>query len=311
MFARIEGSKQMPHDRFVAIVNPASGRRRAVQVLKQVNVVFEAAGARLDVQLCERPGHARQLAASIRLGNYDGCCVIGGDGTVHEVVNGLMHRNEPISLPLGVIPAGTGNTLHAQYGSNNPLAAAKAILAGQTVGLDVVRVKLDNEVIYCINIVGWGAVARINYLAEKIRLLGPMRYAVAAAAFVLRSQRRFARLTLDDQTSDDWFLFVIGCNTKLTGSGMMLAPHAEIGDDKIDVVVVRRASRWQLLKMLRKVYDGSHLSLPCVEYRQVSRFKIEHDDQFPLNLDGEALGHAPFAVEMMPAALSLFADQAR
>ena len=82
---------------------------------------------------------------------------------------------------------------------------------------------------------------------------------------------------------------------------MILAPHAEIDDGKIDVVVIRATSRLQQLKLFAKVFNGSHLSLPCVEYRQVRSFAITSDVREPLDLDGEIKGSTPFCAEMMPA----------
>jgi YegS/Rv2252/BmrU family lipid kinase len=289
--------------RYVVIVNPASGRRRGLQVLEQVRPVFESAGAELEAKVCERPRHAFQLASEIGDG-YQACCVIGGDGTIHEVVNGLMNRGVDAVLPLGLIPAGTGNTLHFhQQAAADPIEAAKRILTGRTSPLDVARVTMACGTVYCVNIVGWAAVADINIWAEQLRWCGPARYALAAFRYIAKPRSRFAKLVLDDEIVEDNFQMVIGCNTKYTGKGMMLAPRAEINDDKIDVVVVRHASRWEMLRLFQRVYDGSHLEMKCVEYHQVRRFAIELDDQRPLNLDGEAIGSAPFVAEMLPAAL--------
>ena len=108
------------------------------------------------------------------------------------------------------------------------------------------------------------------------------------------------------QANDDEFLFIIACNPKFTGSGMKLAPHAEIGDGKIDVVVVRRATRWQMLKLFTKVFDGSHIFLDYVEYHQVRSFAIEFDGPDLLDLDGEMKGHAPLSAEVLPSALRIF-----
>jgi diacylglycerol kinase (ATP) len=154
--------------------------------------------------------------------------------------------------------------------------------------------------------VGWGAVSDINCLANRLRLLGPARYAISALGFILKPKARHARLLLEERVVDDEFLLVVGCITKFTGNGMMLAPQAEIDDGLIDVVAVRPTSRWELLTLLRRVFDGSHQTLPCVEYHQVRRFGIELDDQAPLDLDGEATGNAPFSVTMLPGALRIF-----
>jgi YegS/Rv2252/BmrU family lipid kinase len=292
--------------RYVVIVNPASGHRRGVQVLEQVKPIFEAAGTELDVKICDRQLHAFELASELEPHRYQACCVIGGDGTIHEVVNGVMNRGTATTLPLGLIPAGTGNTLHFhQQAADNPVEAAKRILAGETGPLDVARVTMGGEIVYCVNIVGWAAVADINIWAEQLRWCGPARYALATLRYIVNPRGRRAKLILDDQVIEDEFQMVIGCNTKYTGKGMMLAPRAEINDDVIDVVVVRHASRWEMLRLFQRVYDGSHVDMKCVEYHQVRRFAIELDDQRPLNLDGEATGSAPFVTEMLPAAMRI------
>lgn len=292
--------------RFVVIVNPASGHRRGLQVLEQVRPIFEVAGAALDVKVCERPRHAFQIAREIDGNQYQACCVIGGDGTIHEVVNGLMKSGVATAPPLGLIPAGTGNTLHFhQHAADNPVDAAKRILVGETGPLDVARVTMGDQTVYSVNIVGWAAVADINIWAEQLRWCGPARYALATLRYIANPRGRRARLILDDQVIEDEFQMVIGCNTKYTGKGMLLAPRAEINDDVIDVVVVRHASRWEMLRLFQRVFEGSHVDMQCVEYYQVRRFGIEEDNQQPLNLDGEATGSAPFVVEMLPAALRI------
>jgi diacylglycerol kinase (ATP) len=87
---------------------------------------------------------------------------------------------------------------------------------------------------------------------------------------------------------------------------MKLAPKADAGDGKLDIVLVRRATRLQILKLFKKVFDGSHLSLPCVEYHQVHSFSIEHEGIDCLNIDGELKGSTPVSVDVIPAALRVF-----
>jgi diacylglycerol kinase (ATP) len=296
----------MPVKHCLVVVNPRSGERRGLAILEQVRPVFEQAGWELVVRVTERSGHAEEIAAIETTEGYDCLGVIGGDGTVHEVVNGLMRLDRPVSVPLGFIPAGSGNTLHQHLQLVDPLAAARRILAGFTCPLDAVKVTMGGRMTYCVDIIGWGGVADINHTAERLRLLGPSRYAVAAVWHILHSHRRRARVTLDDRTIDDEFLFVIACNTKFTGKGMMLAPRAEIGDGLIDIVLVRRASRLQMLKLFFKIYNGEHLSMDCVEYHQVRSFAIESEGRELLDLDGEMKGRAPFQAELLPAALRVF-----
>lgn len=296
----------MTSQRLIVVVNPRGGKRRGVLALERIQPVFAAAGMELDVLVTERPGHAKEFVRTLDLTRIDGVCVVGGDGTIHEVADGLMQRGERISVPLGIIPAGTGNTLAQHLRCDDPLEAARRIVAGCTQPLDVMRVTLSDGVVFCVDIVGWGAVADINATAERLRMLGPSRYAAAALWQILRAKRRRAKLVLDDQIIDDEFLFVIACNPQFTGSGMKVAPRAEIGDGKIDVVFVRRATRWQMLRLFTKVFDGSHLALGFVEYHQVRSFAIDFQSHDPLDLDGEMQGHTPMSVEVLSSALRIF-----
>ncbi|MBP90028.1 MAG: hypothetical protein CMJ64_25525 [Planctomycetaceae bacterium] len=126
---------------------------------------------------------------------------------------------------------------------------------------------------------------------------------MAALSHILRAKRRFAKLVLDAKTTEDDFALVIACNTRFTGKGMRVAPHASMNDGKIDVVAVRRASRWQIFRLLSKIYDGSHVSLPCVAYHQVQSFSIEPASRDLLNLDGDLKAGTPVSANVMRGAL--------
>ena len=289
-----------------AVVNPRGGRRRGLAILESVRSVFEEAEWELAVSVTEYSGHAQEFARTLPLDGYDGLCVVGGDGTIHEIVNGLLQRGHSPAIPLGFIPAGSANTLHQQVQCTNPLEAARRIVAGRTGPLDVVKVTMGAQVVYCVDIIGWGGVADINCTAERWRILGPSRYPAAALWQILRARRRQAKVVLDDRTIEDEFLFVIACNTKFAGKGLKMAPRAEIGDGKLDVVLVRRASRLQMTRLFAKVFDGSHVTLDCVEYQQVRSLAIESTGGEALDLDGEIKGRAPFQAELLPGAMRVF-----
>ena len=176
----------MATKRFVVVVNPAAGTKRGLTMLEEVKPVFAAAGAELDVRATEYSGHAGEIARTIDLDGCDGFCLIGGDGTIHEVVGGLMQRTDPGGIPLGVIPGGTGNSVLQHLDCTDPADAARRIVAGNVQPLDVVRVTMGDDVAYCVNIVGWGAVVDINRTAEGLRALGTRRYTLAALWHIVR-----------------------------------------------------------------------------------------------------------------------------
>jgi diacylglycerol kinase (ATP) len=88
---------------------------------------------------------------------------------------------------------------------------------------------------------------------------------------------------------------------------MRLAPRAKVDDGKIDVVILRSASRWQMFRLFAKVFDGSHVNMPCVEYHQVRSMRIVSDDRTPLDLDGEIKSAESVSVTVLPGAMRIFA----
>ena len=289
------------------IVNPKGGSGRGAAILEQVRPLLAAAGMELQVHTTTRAGEASELAAELDLSGFAGLCSIGGDGTNHEVVCGLMRRVDPAAVPLGIIPGGTGNSLAQHLDYLDPHTAAKKIATGHTIPLDVARITSDEGVEHAINIVGWGAAVDINRTAERLRWLGSIRYSLAALWEILCARRRPLKLTLDGEVTEGEFQMVLACNTRFTGKGMQLAPLAKLDDQLIDVIIVSRATRVQRLQLFSRVFDGSHIAMPCVEYRQVSALELTSAGREPLNIDGELKRSLPIRVEMIPKPLRLFA----
>jgi YegS/Rv2252/BmrU family lipid kinase len=298
----------MPETHYKVLVNPHGGTGSGRKILERIKPVFAAASKQLEVHVTERAGHAAELANKLDLSRCEGLCLIGGDGTIHEVINGLMTRDSPTTVPLGIIPGGTGNTILQHFDCHDPIDAAKRIVAGETQPFDIAQVTTNSEVTYCGNVIGWGAFADINQLAESWRRLGPSRYSIAAITYIASPKQRRAKLTLDSQVIEDDFLLIALCNTQFTGKGMHLAPSADSADGKLEVVMVRDATRFQMLRLFQKIFNGSHVSLPFVETRQVQSARIEHEDADCLTLDGELKGSTPASVTVIPSALRIFAS---
>lgn len=292
--------------RLLLVANPRSGSPPRASLREQALSLLTAAGLHVDLRLTDRFAAAAELARNGDLRGYDALCVVGGDGTLHEVACGLLQRTAPpTNLPLGLIPAGTGNSLAASLGIRDVAQAVHRIIRGTPRPLDVIRATADGDVHYCLNLIGWAAAHDINSLAERLRWLGTSRYRAAALAHVLLARPRPARLVLDEQPLDERFLLVLACNTRYVGSGMLAAPQALTDDGLMDVVLVRRASRWRMLRLIARIHDGSHISMPEVEHHQVSRFTLDTSAPEPLNLDGELKGATPLAAEIMPGAISI------
>ena len=284
--------------KFYMVVNPHGGLKKGVGILELVKPIFEEARAELTILMTEYAGHAFEYAKDVTYEGYDGFCAIGGDGTMHEVINGMLKREDEQSLPIGLVTGGTGNSFMYDLDCLDPVEAAKRIVLGKKRSLDIARVDSNGKIIYAFNIVGWGLAVDGNLLAEKMRWLGGARYDIAAVLELLKGKKRLAQLIIGDKSYDEDFVFILGCNTIHTGKGMRMAPSAKLDDGKIDLIIVRKANRFSLLKLFPKLSTGKHIKSPLVDYQQVTEFSIIPKKPNTLNIDGEMIGSTPITVKM-------------
>ena len=293
---------------FTLLVNPHGGKKLGLQLLSKIRPALESRGLTLNVIETTHAGHAKEIAHTLDVDGIEGLLAIGGDGTLHEIINGMMTRTDGRSLPIGMIAGGSGNAFLLDLDLLDPHKAVNAICKGQTRPIDVARVTANKRVIYACNIIGWGLVTDIGRWSENLRWLGPVRYTITSLYGCLTAKKRPATLTLDNTEVIDEFIFAIGCVTRYTGKGMLVAPTAKLDDGLIDIVLVRRdASRRDLLNILAGIYSGKHLAHPLVEHHTVSRFSIKPTHNEGLNIDGEMNALTPVHVEMIPKAISAFA----
>jgi len=291
--------------KYYLAVNPHGGLKKGLGILEQVKPVFENDGAELTILETEYAGHARNMARTVEIDGYDGFCAIGGDGTMHEVVNGMMKREDGRRLPIGLVTGGTGNSFMHDLDCLDPVNAAKRIITNRRRPIDLARVNANGEILYAFNIVGWGMPTDINIIAEKIRWLGGQRYNVASIIEVMKNRKRVSKLILDGNTVIDDYSFIIACNTIHVGKGMQMAPLAQINDGLIDLIIAKKAGRLKLLSLFPRLFNGSHISDPLCEYRQVKEFSIVPMDDNILNIDGEInidrinIGNTPIHVKVM------------
>lgn len=291
--------------KFYLTVNPYGGGKRGPKILKNILPLFEEKNIQLTIIETEYAGHNKELANQLDMNGYDGFCCIGGDGTMYEVINGLMTREDRQKFPIGLITGGTGNSFMHDLDCLDPMDAAKRIVKGERRSIDIFSCKANGEQYYGFNILGWGIPTDANILADKLRWMGSQRYNLSSIVEVLRHKKRFARVAIDGNSIGADFAFIIGCNTIHTGKGMKMAPLARLNDGLIDLIIVRKVSRLKLLKLFPKVFSGKHIGDPGVDYRQVKQFSIIPEEDNQLNLDGEVLGSTPVEVQVLPNEIEL------
>lgn len=307
--------------RLLAITNPASGppaarTHRAAQLEALAALPFP-----VRVEETRAPGHARELAREVPAEPGLAIAAVGGDGTLHEVVDGLLSRDDRPAIPVAVIAAGTGNATARDLGLGpgpDPLVpgtvahavvpAAAAIAAGRTRRIDVARLDVDGEVVHAVNVVGWGAFARINARAERLRWSGRARYTLAAVAELMAPRLRDAETAVDGAPGTR-HLLGCACLTRYSGAGMELAPRAVLDDGYADLVLIRRAPRLVLAGLLRRVFDGSHVRSPRVEYRRVDELRLTLEPGGAIVVDGELRPAREVRLHVLCRALEVFHDE--
>lgn len=295
--------------KFIITVNPHGGKKLGPRLLNRVKPLFEAKGIELFVVETTFAGHAKELANQLNITEYDGFIGIGGDGTLHEIINGMLSRHDGRKIPIGIIPGGSGNSYMHDLQLTDPLKAAKAIINGKTRALDTAKVEVNHIIKYSNNMIGWGLVTDVGNQAEHFRWLGTNRYTILSVVEVLRHKSRPAALIMDDKKIEDEFTFIIACNSIHVGKGMKMAPKARLDDGLIDLIVIRSGvSRTRLLQVLPKLFDGSHINEPELEYYQTSQFSLIPETDEILNIDGEIMGSTPIKVEMISNAFDMFAS---
>jgi len=293
--------------KFYLTVNPHGGMKKGPKILKKIKPLFDNANIDLTIIETMFAGHGKDLAEQLDFNGYDGILSIGGDGTLHEITNGLMFRNDNFNLPLGLIPGGSGNSFMHDLDLVDPINAVKAIINGNTMQVDIAEVKINHVTKYAINIIGWGLVTDVAYKAEVHRWMGTSRYTILSVLEVLSIKPRPAALIIGEKRISDDFAFIIACNTIHTGKGMKMAPKAKLNDGLMDIIVVRsKASRLRILSMLPNIFDGTHIKNPLVEYYTASSFSLIPQEDELLNIDGELAGSTPIDVKVIPKRIKVF-----
>jgi len=286
----------------VVILNPAAGSGRVATVWAHLSPRVRALFP-FEERWTRAPGEATQIAAAAAAAGIDRILSVGGDGTLHEVVNGVAGTN----VAVGVLPLGTGNDFARCTGLYRPLPQLiEALARGGTRRIDLGRVHGR----FYINIAGVGfdaEVARqVNATAAKAS--GTVPYLLTAMRLAFRYVPPVLQFALDDaglSRPERHLLIAVG-NTQAYGGGMRVCPRAEVDDGLLDVLAVGDVRGWSTLGLLPKVFLGAHLSHPAVQYSKARGVQVVGPADVALHADGELLGGLPATFSVAPQALSLW-----
>ena len=263
-----------------------------------------------DALFSERPQHLTELAREAAAGGATRLVVVGGDGSVNEVVNGIVGHT---GVELAVIPRGTGWDLARTYGIPHDVdAAVRIALEGRTRTIDVGRAAYRawagaDESRYFANVASAGMSGAIAQRANRTTkaLGGKVSYAWATFAVFAGWQSEHVRVTVGDERRERRLHDVVVANGRYFGGGMMICPEASPDDGLFDVLLIGDLTKRDLLTTLPKTYRGRHLPHPKAEVLRGPRVTVDAAGALPLELDGEQPGTTPGRFEIVPQALRL------
>lgn len=256
---------------------------------------------RIDVRVTWEKGDARRFV--LEAGQVDLLIAAGGDGTLNEIVHGLMELSEAERPTLGIVPLGTANDFANGCGiPRDPKKALSLCMKGEAVPIDVGKAN-DHWFINAASS-GFGAEITATTSPELKRLLGPAAYAVMGAILAINLHHYQGRLALPGREITNSGPVAIVGNGRQTGGGIQVAPRACIDDGLLDVLVVRQISPTALLAAARELQqlppDGEYIS-----YWQTPWLEVHPEEAIPVNLDGEPLRFSTVRYEAVPKAIQL------
>ena len=267
------------------ILNPAAGRGAARRAESVVARAFRAQGWAVDVARTEGPGHGQELAAQAVRQGARHVVAVGGDGTVHEVANGLLRSAADAAL--GVVPVGSGNDfakLVGVYGHDPVRAVARLVTAGSR-RFDAGRVLGE----WFVNSVGFGFGPAVVQMRNRMpHLRGVLSYLVPIVQTFFRFEPPVFDVAAPGFRERGYMMMIEVCNGTTAGGSYRFAPDADPADGKMDVCLIRRVSLPRFLLALPRVMRGTHVTMREVAVIKTAKLVVRSPEQpLVVHVDGE------------------------
>ena len=297
-------------DRFFAIVNPAAGGGKSARLAGPALARLREKGLHIDVIASTGPGHAVQLARESYAQGYRKFLAVGGDGTAHEILNGIFANKPAVErISLGFLPLGTGNSFLRDFTDQGAEASLEALVANRTRPVDLIRLTHASGEIYSFNILSVGFTADVGALTNRVfKPLGHLGYLFGVLVGVVQLKRRAFVLRSDEETEWDTrrSLFLTFNNSKYTGGTMLIAPDADPSDGLIEFVRWGPIGRLGLLRMLPKLYDGTHTRHPLAARKAVKHVEFKIPVPVDVLIDGEIFSLECKSLDILPSAVDVY-----
>jgi diacylglycerol kinase (ATP) len=311
----------------LVILNPVSGHGNGEKAWKQIEAALHKGRLDFDLAHTTAPRAAVTIAETAKCGGYETLISVGGDGTVNEVVNGMMRAsNGEATGTLGIVSVGSGNDFVKSFSPQRGVVPTgkhadwcvgiARVLAGKTRVVDVGRVVADhsaphfNTLHYFANSLDTGFGANAAMHGHDFRFLQGMPMYLAA---VLKTLAKYSvprvKMGLDNTQIEQPSTMIAVANGRCIGGGFWIAPDAQNDDGLFDVIIAEGLGRIGILSLLPKVMQGTHIYDPRVKYLKSSRVIIESPDALVIESDGEIpfIGAQRAEIEILPKRLRVLA----
>jgi diacylglycerol kinase (ATP) len=290
----------------VIVVNPAAGSGRAAKLVPWIR---ERLDRRHDAELLvtSRPGEAEEAAARAATDGADRVVAVGGDGTIQEVVNGILATTAPTAV--GIVPVGSGNDLARSLGLPiDPVEAWTLAIGRVTRRIDAaLAVNGEGRRRWFASAGGIGFDAQVAAAMTSRRgwQSGRVGYLLTTLGELRRFDNRRLQILLDGELIERRALLVAIANGPFYGGGMRIAPDAVPDDGWLDLCVVGDVTRLTAIRELPNLYRGTHVRNPAVSLHRARRIEVSADAPTHAHLDGEPFGTLPLQIELRPACLEV------
>lgn len=296
------------------VLNPYANRWGARSKTTAIKAACEAVGVAVDISATSSVGEGKELAVKAATENYDAVVAAGGDGTVHEVVNGLIFVSaDGPTLPLGIIPIGTGNDFNDMAGlPRNIQQSVKIIAGGHTRQIDAGQLDFDGETHFFCNNCALAMEPMVTLENTRIkRLSGNIRYVVALVKALAKLKAWEMRVvwnngSINGLINGPTYLLSV-CNSPRTGGIFPMAPEAKMDDNLLDLVTIPKVSKPTVLLLLVRLFVGTHIKDRRVTHQRITSLDIQSKPGTPIHADGEVLAESAkqISYKVLPGKISL------
>lgn len=299
------------------IINPASARGATLRTWADARNEIVAAGVDFEEHVTTRAGEASEVAREALKRGITRIVAVGGDGTLSEVVNGYFDecgRASNNAAAIGLLPSGTGSDFRRSLGLRSRGDSIRALVSSEARLLDVARAEFQDQngasvSRFFINVASFGLGGDVSALVNRWRntlprwIGGSARFAAAALAALGRYKNVAVSIRLDGHEIRIDSNLIVVANGRFAGGGMMLAPHAELDDGLLDVIVTDGATRLDVIKELPHIQRGAHLKNHKVTEKRAREVSINSEGPMAIDLDGEMVGFTPAHLRVLPSAI--------